>query len=50
MSGCKRCKLKAACKYIPGPICPWLFYLALIGAIAVPAYLLWRGAATLNLG
>jgi hypothetical protein len=50
MSNCKRCKLQAACKHIPGPFCPWLFYIALAAAIAIPAYLLWKGSSTLNIG
>ncbi len=41
MSSCKRCKLKAACQHLPGPFCPWLFYLILILVIAVPAYIIW---------
>ena len=50
MSRCKRCMLKAACKHLPGPVCPWLLYTALIIAISVPAYLLWKGASDLNIG
>ncbi|MGM0594088.1 MAG: hypothetical protein ACQETD_06090 [Pseudomonadota bacterium] len=50
MSECKRCKLRAACKHIPGPFCPWLLYLALAAAVAIPAWLLWQGAKNLNVG
>jgi hypothetical protein len=50
MAKCTRCRLKSACKHIKGPFCPWLFYIALAAAIAVPGYLLWKGSMMLNLG
>ncbi len=50
MPTCKRCRLKSACQHIKVPFCPWLFYLALGAAVAVPAYLLWKGSELLNIG
>ena len=48
--GCARCSLRNACKHIPGPICPFLFYVVLMVLIAIPAYFLWIGKDALNIG
>ncbi len=37
---CERCRLKKACKHIPGPFCPWMFYIFLLVLIGLPIYLL----------
>jgi hypothetical protein len=46
---CQICYLRNACKHFKTQFCPLYFYVLLIAAVAVPAYLIISGLDLLNI-